>query len=402
MKNQSLATFGMAALLLCAVSPLAIVSAQTTNSAAATKAQDTTFEAVVEEITKKQPVSMYIESTLLSKTKDVKGAATITQKAKTWDNTLKGEWREDIVDGSKVKHAISKAGQTVEYQEGGRGFIYSATKSAYDNEINKTKRELQRLKVVAPDAKVAITVKEETLLNRGVYHITKKEEVTIEGKPHAYQDDLWVDKESGLILKRTYNHNQASVFQYVVDKVDFQPVFGEKTFDLSIPANMEQSKLAPEVETAIAEVKKLFPELAQFSDYDDYGVEGNWQLLKMFEAQKAVYSPTPKAEVFVVMDVKTGSVHKVNIQNPDWVSDQLPAASLAKEKASIFLKQLVGDQAGHYQVEEKVEESGGGSIVADKKYGFVAADVTFRAADKKGFKISVDKAGRIVGYQVIE
>lgn len=47
MKKQSLATFGMAALLLCAVSPLAFVSAQTTNSVAATKAQDTTFEAVV-------------------------------------------------------------------------------------------------------------------------------------------------------------------------------------------------------------------------------------------------------------------------------------------------------------------------------------------------------------------
>lgn len=398
MKKQALVTVSMAALLLSAVSPFGIAQAQTNMAVAANKAQAITFDQLVKEMDKKQPVSMYIESTHTSKAKQ----GTQTQKAKTWDNTIKGEWREEISDGKRVQHAIGKAGQVAAYQEGGRGFVHSATIGTYDSEINKTKRELQRLKVALPDSKVAITVKEAQLLNRAVYHVVKKEEAKIDGKLHHYQDDLWIDKETGLLLKRTFTHNQAQAFSYMVDKVDFQPVFDEKTFEVSIPAGVEQSKFSPEVEKVVAEVTKLFPDTAQFSDYDDYGVEGNWQLLKMFEVQKRVYSPTPRAEAFVIMDTRTNELSKVMIQNPDWVSKKLPAEKVAKEKAAAFLKQLVGDQASQYKVEAKVEQGGGGATFEDYDYGFVTADVTFRPANGKGITISVDEAGRIVGFQYAE
>lgn len=398
MKKQALVTVSMAALLLSAVSPFGIAQAQTNMAVAANKAQAITFDQLVKEMDKKQPVSMYIESTHTSKAKQ----GTQTQKAKTWDNTIKGEWREEISDGKRVQHAIGKAGQVAAYQEGGRGFVHSATIGTYDNEINKTKRELQRLKVALPDSKVAITVKEAQLLNRAVYHVVKKEEAKIDGKLHHYQDDLWIDKETGLLLKRTFTHNQAQAFSYTVDKVDFQPVFDEKTFEVSIPAGVEQRKFSPEVEKVVAEVTKLFPDTAQFSDYDDYGVEGNWQLLKMFEAQKRVYSPTPRAEAFVIMDTRTNELSKVIIQNPDWVSKKLPPEKVAKEKAAAFLKQLVGDQASQYKVEAKVEQGGGGATFEDYDYGFVTADVTFRPANGKGITISVDEAGRIVGFQYAE
>ncbi|MGF9906115.1 hypothetical protein [Brevibacillus porteri] len=395
MKKQALVTVSMAALLLSAVSPFGIAQAQTNMVVAANKAQAITFDQLVKEMDKKQPVSMYIETTHTSKSKQ----GTETQKAKTWDNTIKGEWREEISDGKRVQHVIGKAGQVAAYQEGGRGFVHSATIGTYDNEINKTKRELQRLKVALPDSKVAITVKEAQLLNRAVYHVVKKEDAKIDGKPHHYQDHLWIDKETGLLLKRTFTHNQAQAFSYTVDKVDFQPVFDEKTFEVSIPAGVEQSKFSPEVEKVVAAVTKLFPDTAQFSDYDDYGIEGNWQLLKMLEAQKRVYSPTPRAEAFVIMDTRTNELSKVMIQNPDWVSKKLPAEKVAKEKAAAFLKQLVGDQASQYKVEAKVEQGGGGAIFEDYDYGFVTADVTFRPAKGKGITISVDEAGRIVGFQ---
>ncbi|NRR24624.1 hypothetical protein [Brevibacillus sp. MS2.2] len=398
MKKQALVTVSMAALLLSAVSPFGIAQAQTNMAVAANKAQAITFDQLVKEMDKKQPVSMYIESTHTAKAKQ----GTQTQKAKTWDNTIKGEWREEISDGKRVQHAIGKAGQVAAYQEGGRGFVHSAMIGTYDNEINKTKRELQRLKVALPDSKVAITVKEAQLLNRVVYHVVKKEEAKIDGKLHHYQDDLWIDKETGLLLKRTFSHNQAQAFSYTVDKVDFQPVFDEKTFEVSIPAGVEQSKFSPEVEKVVAEVTKFFPDTAQFSDYDDYGVEGNWQLLKMFEAQKRVYSPTPRAEAFVIMDTRTNELSKVMIQNPDWVSKKLPPEKVAKEKAAAFLKQLVGDQASQYKVEAKVEQGGGGATFEDYDYGFVTADVTFRPANGKGITISVDEAGRIVGFQYME
>lgn len=398
MKKQALVTVSMAALLLSAVSPFGIAQAQTNMAVAANKAQAITFDQLVKEMDKKQPVSMYIESTHTSKAKQ----GTQTQKAKTWDNTIKGEWREEISDGKRVQHAIGKAGQVAAYQEGGRGFVHSATIGTYDNEINKTMRELQRLKVALPDSKVAITVKEAQLLNRDVYHVVKKEEAKIDGKLHHYQDDLWIDKEAGLLLKRTFTHNQAQAFSYTVDKVDFQPVFDEKTFEVSIPAGVEQRKFSPEVEKVVAEVTKLFPDTAQFSDYDDYGVEGNWQFLKMFEAQKRVYSPTPRAEAFVIMDTRTNELSKVIIQNPDWVSKKLPPEKVAKEKAAAFLKQLVGDQASQYKVEAKVEQGGGGATFEDYDYGFVTADVTFRPANGKGITISVDEAGRIVGFQYAE
>ncbi|MFS0556794.1 hypothetical protein [Brevibacillus sp. 179-C9.3 HS] len=400
MKKQALVTVSMAALLLSAVSPLGMAQTQTQTNmvVAANKAQAITLDQLVKEMDKKQPVSMYIESTHTSKFKQ----GTKTEKAKTWDNTMKGEWREEISDGKRVQHAVGKAGQVAAYQEGGSGFVHSATIGAYDNEINKTKRELQRLKVALPDSKVAITVKEAQLLDRAVYHVAKKEDAKIDGKSHNYQDDLWIDKETGLLLKRTFTHNQAQAFSYTVDKVDFQPVFDEKIFEVSIPAGVEQRKFSPEVEKVIAEVTKLFPDTAQFSDYDDYGVEGDWQQLKMFETQKRVYSPTPRAEAFVVMDTRTNELSKVLIQNPDWVSKKLPAEKLAKEKAAEFLKQLVGDQASQYKVDAKIEQGGGGGIYEDYEYGFVTADVTFRPANGKGIKISVDQAGRIVGFQYTE
>ncbi|NRS47196.1 hypothetical protein [Brevibacillus sp. HB2.2] len=395
MKKQALVTVSMAALLLSAVSPFGIAQAQTNMVAAANKAKAITFDQLLKEMDKKQPVSMYIESTHTSKVKQ----GTQTQKAKTWDNTIKGEWREEISDGKRVQYAVGKAGQVAAYQEGGRGFVHSATIGPYDNEINKTKRELSRLKVTLPDSKVEITVKEAQLLNRAVYHVAKKEEAKINGKPHHYQDDLWIDKETGLLLKRTFTHNQAQAFSYTVDKVDFQPAFDEKIFEVSIPAGVEQSKFSPEVEKGVAEVTKLFPDTAQFSDYDDYGIEGNWQLLKMMETQKRVYSPTPRAEAFVIMDARTNELSKVMIKNPDWVSKKLPAETVAKEKAAAFLKQLVGDQSSQYKVEEKVERGGGGSSFEDYDYGFVTADVTFHPATGKGITIFVDEAGRIIGFQ---
>ncbi|MED1801396.1 hypothetical protein [Brevibacillus porteri] len=395
MKKQALVTASMAALLLSAVSPLGSAQAQTNMVIAANKVQAITFDQLVKEMDKKQPISMFIESTHTSKGKQ----GTETQKAKTWDNTIKGEWREEISDGKRVQHAAGKAGQVAAYQEGGSGFVHSATIGTYDNEINKTKRELQRLKVALPDSKVAITVKEAQLLNRAVYHVVKKEDAKIDGKLHHYQDDLWIDKETGLLLKRTFSHNQAQAFSYTVDKVDFQPVFDEKTFEVSIPAGVEQRKFSPEVEKVVAEVTKLFPDTAKFSDYDNYGIEGNWQLLKMFEAQKRVYSPTPRAEAFVIMDTRTNELSKVMIQNPEWVSKKLPAEKVAKEKAAAFLKQLVGDQASQYKVEAKVEQGGGRAIFEDYVYGFVTAEVTFRPAKGKGITISVDEAGRIVGFK---
>jgi hypothetical protein len=67
MKKQALVTVSMAALLLSAVSPFGIAQAQTNMVVAANKAQAIIFDQLVKEMDKKQPVSMYIESTHTSK-----------------------------------------------------------------------------------------------------------------------------------------------------------------------------------------------------------------------------------------------------------------------------------------------------------------------------------------------
>ncbi|MEJ8546957.1 hypothetical protein [Brevibacillus borstelensis] len=401
MNKQSLITVSMAALLFSAASPLAAVNAQTGKALAASQLQAITIDQVIEEIGKKQPVPLYLEATLTAKKTEKNREITIVKQAKTWDNAAKGEWRQTVTDGKKVKHTVGKAGQVTEYQEGGRALEYAAKVVPYHSQITKAKRELQRLKAAAPGAKTAIAVKEETLLTRAVYYITKTEELTIEGMAHTYADELWLDKESGVLLKRTYTHNNAPVFQYAVDKIDLKPVFDDKTFVLDLPAQIKPSTFPQGLEKSLADLVKLMPELEQYNDFDDLGVEGDLHLVKMYEVQEDIYNGfAPRSEAIVAFDLRTGTLNKAMFFSLDWPSDQRPADKLAKEKAEAFLKQLFGDQAANYKAAEKVEESGIGTIVEDKEFNWATADVTFHPQnDPKGksITISVDKAGHVVG-----
>ncbi|ATO52123.1 hypothetical protein D5F52_12200 [Brevibacillus laterosporus] len=80
---------------------------------------------------------------------------------------------------------------------------------------------------------------EETLLNRDVYHISKKQEKVRNNQSNVTYNELWIDKKTGLKLKSISNANDKQISEYTVTKVDFHPQFNEKDFTLDLPKDVK-------------------------------------------------------------------------------------------------------------------------------------------------------------------
>ncbi|MDN9009852.1 LolA family protein [Brevibacillus laterosporus] len=126
--------------------------------------------------------------------------------------------------------------------EGNKQAVISSTgiTAATDNKINATKQELTRLKNdILADASVTFHIAEETLLNRDVYHITKKQEAVRNNQSRITTNELWIDKETGLKLKSITNANNKQISEYFVTKIDVHRQFNEKDFTLDLPKDVK-------------------------------------------------------------------------------------------------------------------------------------------------------------------
>ncbi len=107
----------------------------------------------------------------------------------------------------------------------------------------------------------------------------------------------------------------------------------------------------------------------------------------------------------LTFETDTGELIRLDIQNPDWASAELPAPGLAKEKAAEFARQVLGDKMKDYQMSAQIGY-GGGSSLDDKgnEITWASANVQFERLINgipflnSGIQVSVDAAGHVTKY----
>ncbi|NLI14239.1 MAG: hypothetical protein GX425_16910 [Peptococcaceae bacterium] len=105
------------------------------------------------------------------------------------------------------------------------------------------------------------------------------------------------------------------------------------------------------------------------------------------------------------MQSDTGEPIRLDIQNPDWASVELPSPGLAKEKAAEFARQVLGDKMKDYQMSTQIGY-GGASSQDDKgnEITWASATVQFERLINgipflnSGIRVSVDAAGHVTEY----
>ncbi|NKQ19171.1 LolA family protein [Brevibacillus laterosporus] len=247
MKKQTLIVVSTLAVMLSAISPFSPVLADRVNAAASKNQQTLTLDQVIAEMNKKTPISTYTEATFTTQNRLIENSPrTATTNYKWWDNTINNEMRIETTKDGRTSFYVSKGGTSTSYKEesmeGNKQAVISSTgvKAAVDNKINNTKQELKKLKKdILSDAKVTFHIVEETLLNRDVYHISKKQEKVRNNQSNVTYNELWIDKKTGLKLKSISNANDKQISEYTVTKVDFHPQFNEKDFTLDLPKDVK-------------------------------------------------------------------------------------------------------------------------------------------------------------------
>lgn len=251
MKKHAIISASLLTLLFPAVIPETTASYSTAVAATSVQQSSLTLDQVIANINKKQPIPLYLEATSSNKliNNSTENFHTITMKV--WDHTVKAELRseetlKDQQGHQEISSYASRGGKTVFYKQGDKeAVLYPAgVAAAADSRINQTKRLLERLKhELGKKTAIAFRATEEKMLGRPAYHLAKKEQLVINGKTHVYLDDLWIDKETGLLLKQVSNNNNSTqIYEFQVTKVDFKPVFSPKTFELVLPKGV---KLVP-------------------------------------------------------------------------------------------------------------------------------------------------------------
>ncbi|MFF2527527.1 YcdB/YcdC domain-containing protein [Brevibacillus sp. NPDC058079] len=115
------------------------------------------------------------------------------------------------------------------------------------------------------------------------------------------------------------------------------------------------------------------------------------------------------SSVSLELDAHTGRLLFMDIQNPAWASADYPEEKLARDKASIFIKDLFGMEAKQLKAEQKLGrgKAGSGDGKGNKlewarstvKYHSLINDLPL---SNNSISVSVDDAGHIIRYEAYD
>ncbi|MGK5511720.1 LolA family protein [Brevibacillus formosus] len=240
MKKHAIITASILAMILPTVFPSGNPFYSQVSAATSVQQSNLTLDQVIANINQKKPIPVYLEATHVFKEH---GAISSTDTRKIWDNAVKGESRDEtivVANGKQEKYyAVTKGPQLITYKEGEKQAelypnSYPPGMSALNSsQFNEAKSRLKMIKddlqKTDPGVTNSVNITEEKMMDRPVYHVSKKQQAIIEGNTHLYFDDVWIDKQTGLVLKSIINNNNGSaISEYTVTKVNFQPTFPKK------------------------------------------------------------------------------------------------------------------------------------------------------------------------------
>lgn len=156
---------------------------------------------------------------------------------------------------------------------------------------------------------------------------------------------------------------------------------------------------------ALERILQIVPELEGLSvvNLSDEG-DAIWTVT-LDDSDGAAASGIMHTRAELVFETNSGELIGFHVLNPDWASDELPAAGPAKEKAAEFARRVLGDKMKDYQMRNQI--SYGGGCARDEQGNeitWATADVQFeRLINGIPFldsciRVSVDAAGHVVDY----
>ncbi len=164
-----------------------------------------------------------------------------------------------------------------------------------------------------------------------------------------------------------------------------------------VELNKAQQKVLEKIYECVPELKELVLESVHDEGDIAWGVTFS-------DRNGAVEPGIHYAHAYLNFDKDTDQLINMNIHNPKWASEQLPATDLAEEKAAAFAQKLLGDKMNNYRM-GSVGYGGGGTV--DEKGNMIYwanANVQFNRLINgvpfmnSGFQVSVDVAGHVTAY----
>ncbi|AYK05989.1 YcdB/YcdC domain-containing protein [Brevibacillus laterosporus] len=180
------------------------------------------------------------------------------------------------------------------------------------------------------------------------------------------------------------------------------------------PAKQEQANLPTAIKQSLDKVLTAIPELKTFTvvshrpDSDNKTQTGKYQVYLLKRSDKGADKASKdkiEPEAFLSFDQKSGRLLELSINHSEWTSDTPPSEKLAKEKATAFLKTVLGDELDKLKVSEHSGVSQSGMTTEDGKrmdwkYRSVAFERLYNGIPllSSGVHVSVDKSGNITAY----
>jgi hypothetical protein len=201
-------------------------------SAAANSAGKQNTNQVVQAILQSELVPTYSESEATSATGE-------SMAYKTWDNSMNGQYSTEENVGAQTTHYASEGDKALAFADGdSRAIEYNAAVKVSPNDAKPVIKGMQQT--------TAITfVGNEKMLNRSVYHVKSKGKTVaiktntregVKSSNYTYPDmELWVDIQTGFIMKQKYGKPSMGYSYDTVVKVDFAPKFNSAAFQLTLP-----------------------------------------------------------------------------------------------------------------------------------------------------------------------
>ncbi len=149
----------------------------------------------------------------------------------------------------------------------------------------------------------------------------------------------------------------------------------------------------------LPELKKLTLQTAGESS-----IEGAWEF-HFYQTPPQGNSPVWAANAQLIVAANTGELEILRISHPQWATEELPPAELAKQQATQFIKQVMGDQADLYRVDPSLGYGGSSSSDSEgNELHWSTASVRFDPVINgipvlyNELQVDVDAAGRITGF----
>ncbi|GIO01556.1 hypothetical protein J5TS2_22240 [Brevibacillus halotolerans] len=201
-----------------------------------------------------------------------------------------------------------------------------------------------------------------------------------------------------------------------VSMLSVTPVWAADTSASTTPATakQEQANLPTAIKQSLDKVFTAIPELKTFTvashrpDSDNKTQTGKYQVYLLKRSDKGSDKASKdkiEPEAFLSFDQKSGRLLELAINHSEWASDTPPSEKLAKEKATEFLKTVLGDELDKLKVSEHIGVSQSGMTTEDGKrmdwkYRNVAFERLYNGIPllSSGVHVSVDKSGNITAY----